>query len=39
TVDHRATGQSEPEKQAAAQHIALCCSRSLSANLVIDLAG
>ncbi|HHO9462322.1 hypothetical protein ACWUXD_32960, partial [Klebsiella pneumoniae] len=21
------------------QHIALCCSRSLSANLVIDLAG
>ncbi|MGP4872288.1 hypothetical protein ACTXQV_65020, partial [Klebsiella pneumoniae] len=23
----------------AEQHIALCCSRSLSANLVIDLAG
>ncbi|HCA9779563.1 TPA: molybdenum cofactor-independent xanthine hydroxylase subunit HpxE [Klebsiella quasipneumoniae subsp. similipneumoniae] len=39
TVDHRDTVQSEAEKQAAEQHIALCCSRSLSANLVIDLAG
>ncbi|WP_434642513.1 PDR/VanB family oxidoreductase [Klebsiella sp. I138] len=36
-ADHRDTVQSEAEKSAAAQHIALCCSRSRSANLLIDL--
>ncbi|EJR0224526.1 PDR/VanB family oxidoreductase [Raoultella planticola] len=36
-ADHRDTVQSEAEKSAAAQQIALCCSRSRSANLVIDL--
>lgn len=36
-VDHRDTVQSEAEKSASAQHIALCCSRSHSGNLVIDL--
>ncbi len=35
-ADHRDTVQSEAEKSAAAQQIALCCSRR-SANLVIDL--
>ena len=37
TVDHRDTVQSEVEKSASAQQIALCCSRSRSARLVIDL--
>ncbi|WP_194205648.1 PDR/VanB family oxidoreductase [Superficieibacter sp. 1612_C1] len=36
-VDHRDTVQSEEEKSAAEQHIALCCSRCHSANLVIAL--
>jgi vanillate O-demethylase ferredoxin subunit len=36
-VDHRDTVQSEAEKSAGAQQIALCCSRSRSANLCIDL--
>ena len=36
-ADHRDTVQSDAEKSASAQHIALCCSRSRSANLVIDL--
>ena len=36
-VDHRDTVQSAAEKAATAQHIALCCSRSRSGNLVIDL--
>jgi vanillate O-demethylase ferredoxin subunit len=36
-ADHRDTVQSEAEKAAAAQQIALCCSRSRSANLLIDL--
>lgn len=36
-VDHRDTVQSDAEKSAARQHIALCCSRSRSGNLVIDL--
>ena len=36
-VDHRDTVQSDGEKSAARQHIALCCSRSKSGNLVIDL--
>ncbi|MCX8957997.1 PDR/VanB family oxidoreductase [Erwinia psidii] len=36
-VDHRDTVQSDREKNAEQQQIALCCSRSLSANLVIDL--
>lgn len=36
-VDHRDTVQSEAEKSASAQQIALCCSRSRSANLCIDL--
>lgn len=36
-VDHRDTVQSEAEKTAARQHIALCCSRSKSGNVVIDL--
>lgn len=36
-VDHRDTVQSAAEKSAAAQHIALCCSRSHSGVLVIDL--
>ncbi|EXU77011.1 PDR/VanB family oxidoreductase [Erwinia mallotivora] len=36
-VDHRDTVQSEGEKQAEQQYVALCCSRSLSPELVIDL--
>ena len=36
-VDHRDTVQSDAEKSAASQQIALCCSRSTSGNLVIDL--
>ncbi|MEN0615887.1 PDR/VanB family oxidoreductase [Klebsiella indica] len=36
-VDHRDTVQSEAEKSASAQQIALCCSRSRSATLCIDL--
>lgn len=36
-VDHQDTVQSEAEKTAASQHIALCCSRSKSGNVVIDL--
>jgi len=36
-VDHRDSVQSEAEKSASAQQIALCCSRSRSANLCIDL--
>lgn len=36
-VDHRDTVQSAAEKSASAQQIALCCSRSRSANLCIDL--
>ncbi|WP_259048230.1 PDR/VanB family oxidoreductase [Klebsiella sp. BIGb0407] len=36
-VDHRDTVQSETEKCADAQYIALCCSRSHSDNLTIDL--
>lgn len=36
-VDHRDTVQSPTEKAAAAQRIALCCSRSHSPNLLIDL--
>lgn len=36
-ADHRDTVQSEAEKSAAVQQIALCCSRSHSANLLIDL--
>jgi len=36
-VDHRDTVQSAAEKTAATQHIALCCSRSHSRDLVIDL--
>ena len=36
-VDHRDTVQSEAEKGAATQYIALCCSRSHSPHLVIDL--
>lgn len=36
-VDHRDTVQSPAEKSAAAQHVALCCSRSHSGELVIDL--
>lgn len=36
-VDHRDTVQSAAEKSAVTQHIALCCSRSRSGNLVIDL--
>jgi vanillate O-demethylase ferredoxin subunit len=35
-ADHRDTVQSEAEKSAAVQQI-LCCSRSHSANLLIDL--
>ncbi len=37
TPDHRDTVQSDAEKNAKEQYIALCCSRSLSKNLVIDL--
>lgn len=37
TVDHRDTVQSEPEKSAEQQHIALCCSRSHSGELVVAL--
>jgi len=36
-VDHRDTVQSEAEKCAATQYIALCCSRSHSTHLLIDL--
>lgn len=36
-VDHRDTVQSEAEKCAQQQQIALCCSRSRSRQLVIDL--
>jgi len=36
-VDHRDTVQSEAEKSAPLQQIALCCSRSRSKALVIDL--
>ncbi|MEZ3498956.1 2Fe-2S iron-sulfur cluster-binding protein [Pantoea sp. KPR_PJ] len=36
-ADHRDTVQSEAEKSAPLQHIALCCSRSRSKALVIDL--
>ena len=36
-VDHRDTVQTEGEKQAATQQIALCCSRSRSEVLVLDL--
>ena len=36
-VDHRDTVQSDAEKSGAEQYIALCCSRSLSRELVIDL--
>lgn len=36
-VDHRDTVQTDEEKSAALQQIALCCSRSHSASLVIDL--
>lgn len=36
-VDHRDSVQSAAEKSASRQHIALCCSRSRSANLCIDL--
>lgn len=36
-VDHRDTVQSEAEKTAPRQHIALCCSRSYSGELVLDL--
>lgn len=36
-VDHRDTVQSEAEKTAVSQQIALCCSRSKSGNMVIDL--
>lgn len=37
TVDHRDTVQSDAEKSAEEQYIALCCSRSLSRNLLIEL--
>ncbi len=36
-IDHRDTVQSDAEKSGAEQYIALCCSRSLSRELVIDL--
>lgn len=36
-ADHRDTVQSDSEKSAPQQQIALCCSRSHSRNLVIDL--
>lgn len=36
-IDHRDTVQSEQEKTAPTQHIALCCSRSHSGEIVIDL--
>ncbi len=36
-VDHRDTVQSESEKGAAPQQIALCCSRSFSEVLILDL--
>lgn len=35
--DHRDTVQSAGEKQAQCQSVALCCSRSLTKNLTIDL--
>ncbi|WP_158780367.1 PDR/VanB family oxidoreductase [Pantoea sp. BAV 3049] len=37
TADHRDTVQSESEKCAPQQQVALCCSRSRSKNLVIDM--
>jgi vanillate O-demethylase ferredoxin subunit len=36
-VDHRDSVQSEAEKSAADQQVALCCSRSHSGELVIGL--
>lgn len=36
-ADHRDSVQSDAEKSAARQYIALCCSRSHSANLLLDL--
>lgn len=36
-IDHRDSVQSAAEKSASTQQIALCCSRSRSANLCIDL--
>lgn len=36
-VDHRDTVQSDTEKSAANQQIALCCSRARSSRIVIDL--
>lgn len=36
-VDHRDTVQSDAEKNGSEQYIALCCSRSRSHNLMIDL--
>ncbi|SAD37740.1 (hypo)xanthine hydroxylase reductase [Enterobacter cloacae] len=36
-VDHRDSVQSEAEKSATAQQVALCCSRSHSGELVIGL--
>lgn len=36
-IDHRDTVQTGQEKTAPAQHIALCCSRSHSGEIVIDL--
>lgn len=35
--DHRDTVQSDAEKRGAEQYIALCCSRSFSPDLLIDL--
>ncbi|WP_343463377.1 PDR/VanB family oxidoreductase [Pantoea sp.] len=36
-IDHRDTVQSAAEKSGAEQHIALCCSRSKTPTLVLDL--
>ncbi|MCE0491064.1 PDR/VanB family oxidoreductase [Pantoea sp. Mb-10] len=36
-IDHRDTVQSAAEKSGAEQHIALCCSRSKTPELVLDL--
>ena len=36
-VDHRDSVQSEAEKDATDQQVALCCSRSYSGELVIGL--
>ena len=36
-IDHRDSVQSEAEKSATQQHIALCCSRSCSPRLTLDL--